>query len=95
MSQWNQIRPLSTMTDNVRSPMQMGGSGSPAELSASTAQRLLVLNEMTGRVVHDFRNILSVIDSALRLAESNVSDPEKVRAYTFPAHAMESSAEFG
>jgi signal transduction histidine kinase len=59
----------------------MGGIGSSAELSARAAQPLSILGGMIGPVVHDFRNILSVIDSGLRLAESNVSDPEKVLAY--------------
>ena len=36
---------------------------------------------MTGGIAHDFRNILSVIDSGLRLAESNSDDPEEMRAF--------------
>jgi signal transduction histidine kinase len=60
---------------------QAGGSRSTAELSARAAQRLSVLGEMTGGIAHDFRNILAVVDSGLRLAESNSNDPGKVRAF--------------
>jgi len=36
---------------------------------------------MTGGVAHDFRNILAVIDSGLRLAEQSSGEPEKARAF--------------
>jgi signal transduction histidine kinase len=42
---------------------------------------------MTGGIAHDFRSILSVIDCGLRLADSNLGDPDKVR--TFIAGARE------
>jgi signal transduction histidine kinase len=42
---------------------------------------------MTGGIVHDFRNILAVIDSGLRLAERNISEPDTAR--TFIAGARE------
>ena len=45
------------------------------------AQRLAALGEMTGGIAHDFRNLLAVIESGLRLAERNSEEPEKVRAY--------------
>jgi signal transduction histidine kinase len=51
------------------------------EQSVRAAQRLSVLGEMTGGIAHDFRNILAVIDSGLRLAEQNVGDPDMVRAF--------------
>lgn len=35
---------------------------------------------MAGGIARDFRNILAVID-CLRLAEQNISDPDKVRAF--------------
>ncbi|MEP7174878.1 MAG: ATP-binding protein [Aestuariivirga sp.] len=44
-------------------------------------QRLAALGEMTGGIAHDFRNILAVIQSSLRLAERRAGEPEKVRAY--------------
>ena len=50
--------------------------GRAAEQSARAAQRLSVLGEMTDGIAHEFRNILAVIDSILRLAERNVSDPD-------------------
>jgi signal transduction histidine kinase len=56
-----------------------------AELSARAAQRRSLLGEMTGGVAHDFRNILAVIDSGLRLAERNYGEPEKVQAFVAAA----------
>lgn len=50
------------------------------EQSARAAQRLIVLGEMTGGIVHDFRNILAIIGSSLTLAERHSRDPEKLRA---------------
>lgn len=52
-----------------------------AEQSARAAQRLGALGEMTGGVVHDFRNILGIIGSSLALAERHAGDPEKVHAF--------------
>ena len=54
---------------------------STAEQSAKAAQRLSVLGEMTGGIAHDFRNILAVIDSGLRLAERNIDHPNMARAF--------------
>jgi len=48
---------------------------------ASATQRLAALGEMTGGIAHDFRNLLSVIASGLRLAEFRAEEPDKVRAY--------------
>lgn len=55
------------------------------ELSARAAQRLAALGEMTGGIAHDFRNILAVIESGLRLAERNADHPEKVRLFVAAA----------
>jgi len=55
--------------------------GPAAELSARAAQRLSVLAEMTAGIAHDFRNILAVIDSGLRLAESVSNDSKKASAF--------------
>jgi signal transduction histidine kinase len=54
---------------------------SGAELRAQAAQRLAALGEMTGGIAHDFRNILAVIESSLRLAENSPADPEKMRMF--------------
>lgn len=43
--------------------------------------RLAALGEMTGGIAHDFRNLLAVIESGLRLAERAADEPERVRAY--------------
>jgi len=58
-----------------------------AQKSGRVAERLLVLGEMTGGIVHDFRNMLAVIDAGLRSAERNAGDPDMVR--TFVAGARE------
>lgn len=63
---------------------------SAAEISAHAAQQLSVLGEMTGGIVHDFRNILAVIDSGLRLAENKSNDLKA--ASTFIAGAREGVA---
>ena len=49
--------------------------------SALAAQRLSALGEMTGGIVHDFRNILAVIDSSLRLIAKSSNDPEGLHAF--------------
>jgi len=72
---------LSAISNEVGAPLQIDRSPSPTSLSAGVAQRLSALGEMTSCIVHDFRNILAVIDSGLRLAESNFSDPDKVRIF--------------
>ena len=54
---------------------------SGAEQRARAAQRLAALGEMTGGIAHDFRNLLAVIESGLRLAERSSEQPDKVRAY--------------
>jgi signal transduction histidine kinase len=38
------------------------------------------LGEMTGGITHDFRNILCIVASGLRVAERNRGDPERLRA---------------
>lgn len=42
--------------------------------------RLAAIGEMTGGIAHDFRSLLSVIDSGLRLIERSVDDAQKVHA---------------
>lgn len=74
-------RPLSAISNEVRASLPIDSSPSPTSLSAGTAQRFSLLGEMTGCIAHDFKNILAVIDSGLSLAESNYSDPDKVRFF--------------
>lgn len=72
---------LSAVNNDVGEALRIDDRPSPAVLSARAAQRVSALGEMARGIVHDFRNILSIIDSGLRLAESNLSDPCKVRAF--------------
>lgn len=48
---------------------------------AGALQRLAALGELTSGISHDFRNLLAVIDSGLRLAERNSDEPERMRYY--------------
>ena len=54
---------------------------SAMEQRARATQRLAAIGEMTGGIAHDFRNLLAVIKSGLRLAERSCEEPEKVRTY--------------
>ena len=56
-----------------------------AELRTQATQRLAALGEMTGGIVHDFRNILMAIELGLRLAEKNSEQTEQVRAHLVAA----------
>src|SRR6185437_5142230 len=47
------------------------GEQSAAVQSARIMRRLAALGKMTGGIVHDFRNVLSIIESSLRLVERN------------------------
>lgn len=42
--------------------------------------RLAAIGEMTGGIAHDFRSLLSVIDSGLRLIERSADDAERIHA---------------
>src|SRR6266480_3583029 len=57
------------------------GERSATEQSARAAQRLAALGEMTGGIVHDFRNLLAAIESGLRLAEKNSEQSDKAHVY--------------
>jgi signal transduction histidine kinase len=80
MVQGDKNRPFSAVSNDVGAPL-IDSNPSPGSLSERAAQRLLVLGEMTGGIAHDFRNVLSIIDSGLKLAESNFGDPNKVRTF--------------
>lgn len=79
-------RQLNDISNDAGAPLLIDGSLPSAPLSALATRRLSVLGEMSGGIAHDFRNILSLIDSSLRLAESNLSDPDKVRTFISGAH---------
>ena len=54
---------------------------SAAQQRERATHRLAALGEMTGGIAHDFRNLLAVIESGLRLAEKRADEPERVRAH--------------
>lgn len=56
------------------------------ERSARAAEKIAALGEMTGGIVHDFRNILAAIDSGLRQAEHHLADPVQLRFYLAALH---------
>jgi signal transduction histidine kinase len=74
------------LDENVRQPDRGDhdrslGDRFAAEQRARATQSLAALGEMTGGIVHDFRNLLTIIESLLRLAEMSAEQPEKVRVY--------------
>ena len=72
------VRPPARRGGGLASSGSLGGDMELAvELSARAAQRFMLLGEMAGGIAHDFRNILAVIDSSLRLMERHANDLEK------------------
>lgn len=71
--------PLAECRDGV------GAEGSRRRRARAT-QRITALGEMTRGISHDFRNVLAIIESGLRLAEENLENPEKARSYLAAAH---------
>jgi signal transduction histidine kinase len=65
--------------DDARTAGPRGSTGQNPSVDnlGDGTQRLLALGEMTAGIAHDFRNILAVIDSGLRLAEKSCSDPAR------------------
>ena len=57
-----------------------------AERSARAVENFTALGQMAGGVAHDFRNVLCIIASGLRVAERNTADPVKRRAALAAAH---------
>lgn len=54
-------------------------AGAP-ERSARAARMISALGEMTGGITHDFRNILCIVASGLRVAKRNIGNPERLKA---------------
>lgn len=62
------------------------GEAGPRQRSARATQGITALGEMTRGISHDFRNILAIIESGLRLAEESLQAPERARSYLAAAH---------
>ena len=54
-------------------------AGAP-DRSARAARMITALGEMTGGITHDFRNILCIVASGLRVIERNIGNPERLKA---------------
>jgi signal transduction histidine kinase len=63
-----------------------GTEADPRERSRHASQRISALGEMTRGIAHDFRNVLALIESGLRLAESQFDDAGLCRDCLAPAH---------
>ena len=50
-----------------------------AERSARAAEKITALGEMTRGITHDFRNVLCMLTSGLRIAEASAGDPAKLK----------------
>ncbi|MGB8287046.1 MAG: ATP-binding protein [Rhizobium ruizarguesonis] len=82
-------REMGNMTDNTAFPKEVSLPSQAERSSRAQAvqqrergmYRLSTLGEMTGGIVHDFRNLLAIIESGLRLAETKADHPESVRDY--------------
>ncbi len=65
----------------LRSQAEPSGCPQAGQKRERAMHRLASLGEMTGGIAHDFRNLLAVIESGLRLAERKADQPESVRTY--------------
>ena len=64
-----------------RRSLEAGGSSKLLrERSELAAQKMCALGEMTGGIAHDFRNILTIVASGLRVAERNAGNPDKLKS---------------
>src|SRR5687768_6633916 len=61
-------------------------TGEGKERSAGATQRITALGEMTRGIAHDFRNVIAIIESGLRLAEGSLEAPDKALSYLGAAH---------
>ena len=89
----NVMPQIAHLDENIRQPDQGDRDSSTrvfdmaleerftAEQRARAKQKLVAVGEMTGGIVHDFRNLLAITESSLRLAEKSPEQPEKVRVY--------------
>jgi signal transduction histidine kinase len=65
---------------------QASSDDAPGRRSARATPRITVLGEMTAGLAHDFRNILAVIESGLRVAERCHGDAKASQAALAAAH---------
>jgi signal transduction histidine kinase len=65
----------------LQSQPERSGRAQAAQQRERALHRLASLGHMTGGIAHDFRNLLAVVESGLRLAERKADQPESVRAY--------------
>lgn len=65
----------------LQAQTESSGGTLAVEQRERAMRRLVSLGEMTGGIAHDLRNILTIVESGLRLAEREADQPESVRAY--------------
>jgi signal transduction histidine kinase len=65
---------------SIGSPIAATPLAGAPERSARAARMIGALGEMTGGITHDFRNILCIVASGLRVAERNIGNPESLKA---------------
>jgi hypothetical protein len=76
------FQPISDARDGfVEAPNVPRSEQSATGQCARVAQRLAAIGQMTGCFVHDLRNILAVIESALSQTEKSSEQPDRIRAY--------------
>jgi signal transduction histidine kinase len=73
--------------DAAFDPIVCDDREAPRQRSVRASQRITALGEMTTGLAHDFRNLLTVINSAVNLAERDLSDVDRVRAALSAARA--------
>ena len=63
-----------------RAAPSVKGNALLRERSELAVQKMCALGEMTGGIAHDFRNVLSIVASGLRVAERTANDPAKLKS---------------
>ena len=76
-SQLGKKKPLASSTGSPIAATPLAGA---PERGARAARMISALGEMTEGITHDFRNILCIVASGLRVAERNIGNPESLKA---------------
>jgi signal transduction histidine kinase len=77
LSQSGKANGLASLTGSPIAATPLAGA---PERSARANRMISALGEMTGGITHDFRNILCIVASGLRVAERNIGKPARLKA---------------